>query len=260
MTIDIIMGQKEKKTTQQEPFKFEGIRPFGPTIIKGKMPMDLIHLLDKKATKMLGNEQLSKEFNHAQNLAGNVKKEVRYPQSWMSTKEFKPVVHYMGEMVKAYISIPPASETISPEFVGKLLIESMWMVSQWAGDFNPFHIHEGQLSGVIYLRIPPGLKQEYSEEDHYPTVGDIVFFHGQAATFSGHKMQHTPKVGDIFLFPNWLSHGVYPFRTKGQERRSVSFNLQLVRKEGDPGRGNAETKRNKDFYSNQNKETHLIHG
>jgi|TARA_R100000656_G_scaffold3371_3_gene5102 uncharacterized protein (TIGR02466 family) len=260
MTIDIIMGQKEKKTTQQEPFKFEGIRPFGPTIIKGKMPMDLIHLLDKKASQMLGNEQLSKEFNHAQNLAGNVKKEVRYPQSWMSTKEFKPVVHYMGEMVKAYISIPPASETISPEFVGKLLIESMWMVSQWAGDFNPFHIHEGQLSGVIYLRIPPGLKQEYSEEDHYPTVGDIVFFHGQAATFSGHKMQHTPKVGDIFLFPNWLSHGVYPFRTKGQERRSVSFNLQLVRKEGDPGRGNAETKRNKDFYSNQNKETHLIHG
>ena len=258
MTIDIIMGQKEKKTTQQEPFKFEGIRPFGPTIIKGKMPMDLIHLLDKKASQMLGNEQLSKEFNHAQNLAGNVKKEVRYPQSWMSTKEFKPVVHYMGEMVKAYISIPPASETISPEFVGKLLIESMWMVSQWAGDFNPFHIHEGQLSGVIYLRIPPGLKQEYSEEDHYPSVGDIVFFHGQAATFSGHKMQHTPKVGDIFLFPNWLSHGVYPFRTKGQERRSVSFNLQLVRKEGDPGMGNAETKRNKDFYSNQNKETHLI--
>ena len=258
MTIDIIMGQKEKKTTQQEPFKFEGIRPFGPTIIKGSVPMNLIHLLDKKASQMLGNEQLSKEFNHAQNLAGNVKKEVRYPQSWMSTKEFKPVVHYIGEMVKAYISIPPASETISPEFVGKLLIESMWMVSQWAGDFNPFHIHEGQLSGVIYLRIPPGLKQEYSEEDHYPSVGDIVFFHGQAATFSGHKMQHTPKVGDIFLFPNWLSHGVYPFRTKGQERRSVSFNLQLVRKEGDPGMGNAETKRNKDFYSNQNKETHLI--
>ena len=247
MTIDIIMGQKEKKTTQQEPFKFEGIRPFGPTIIKGKMPMDLIHLLDKKASQMLGNEQLSKEFNHAQNLAGNVKKEVRYPQSWMSTKEFKPVVHYMGEMVKAYISIPPASETISPEFVGKLLIESMWMVSQWAGDFNPFHIHEGQLSGVIYLRIPPGLKHEYKEEDHYPTVGDIVFFHGQAATFSGHKMQHTPKVGDIFLFPNWLSHGVYPFRTKGQERRSVSFNLELIKKEGSTS-GNAETLRNQQFY------------
>ena len=91
--------------------KFEAIRPFGPTVIRGTVPMDLIHLLDKKATKMLGSEQLSKEFNHAPNLAGNIKKEVRFPPSWMSTKEFKPVVDYIGEMVKAYISIPPANET-----------------------------------------------------------------------------------------------------------------------------------------------------
>ena len=243
---------KKVKTETPAPFnhKFEAIRPFGPTIIRGKVPMDLIHLLDKKASKLLGSKQLSKEFNHAPNLAGNVHKEVRYPPSWMSTEEFKPMVEFMGEMVKAYISIPPASETISAEFVGKLVIQSMWTVSQWAGDFNPFHIHEGQLSGIIYLRIPPGLKHEYSKEDHYPTVGDIVFFHGQAATFSGHKLQYTPKVGDIFLFPNWLSHGVYPFRTKGQERRSVSFNLDLVKKKGEES-GNAETLRNKEFYKDK---------
>jgi uncharacterized protein (TIGR02466 family) len=230
--------------------KFEAIRPFGPTVIKGTVPMDLIHLLDKKASKLLGSKQLSKEFNHAPNLAGNVHKEVRYPSSWMSTEEFKPMVEFIGEMVKAYISIPPASETISPEFVGKLVIQSMWTVSQWAGDFNPFHIHEGQLSGVIYLRIPPGLKEEYEKEDHYPTVGDIVFYHGQAATFSGHKLQCTPKVGDVFLFPNWLTHGVYPFRTKRQERRSVSFNLELIKKEGSTS-GNAETLRNQQFYKKE---------
>ena len=243
---------KKAKTETPTPFnhKFEAIRPFGPTVIKGTVPMDLIHLLDKKASKLLGSKQLSKEFNHAPNLAGNVHKEVRYPSSWMSTEEFKPMVEFIGEMVKAYISIPPASETISPEFVGKLVIQSMWTVSQWAGDFNPFHIHEGQLSGVIYLRIPPGLKEEYEKEDHYPTVGDIVFYHGQAATFSGHKLQYTPKVGDVFLFPNWLTHVVYPFRTKRQERRSVSFNLELIKKEGSTS-GNAETLRNQQFYKKE---------
>ena len=245
-----MVKKKSSKESPPVPFNFEAIRPFGPTIIRGSVPMDLIHLLDKKASQMLGSEQLSKEFNHAQNLAGNVQKEVRFPQSWMSTKEFQPMVQYIGEMVKAYISIPPANETISPAFVGKLVIQSMWMVSQYAGDFNPFHIHEGQLSGVIYLRIPPGLQHEYDEEDHYPTVGDIVFFHGQAATFSGHKLQYSPGVGDIFLFPNWLSHGVYPFRTKGQERRSVSFNLELIKKPEAQG-GNAETLRNKEFYKNK---------
>ena len=134
-------------------------------------------------------------------------------------------------MVKNYISIPPANETISPEFVGKMVIESMWCVSQWAGDFNPFHIHEGQLSGVCYLRVPKSLPEEYAREDHYPTVGDICWFNGQAATFSGHKHQESPKVGDIFLFPNWLAHGVYPFRTPNEERRSVSFNLHLIKKD-----------------------------
>ena len=230
--------------------KFEAIRPFGPTVVKGTVPTDLIHLLDNKATQMLESKQLSKEFNHAPNLAGNVEKEVRFPPSWMSTEEFQPMVEYIGEMVKAYISMPPANETISPAFVGKLVIQSMRVVSQWAGDFNPFHIHEGQLSGIIYLRIPPGLKEEYEKEDHYPTVGDVVFYHGQAATFSGHKLQQTPRVGDIYLFPNWLSHGVYPFRTKEQERRSVSFNLELVKKPGNEA-GNAETLRNKEFYKNK---------
>ena len=96
---------------------------------------------------------------------------------------------------------------------------------------------------------PKSLPKEYAKEDHYPTVGDICWFNGQAATFSGHKFQHSPTVGDIFLFPNWLAHGVYPFRTKNEERRSVSFNLQLIKKEGAPQVGNAETARRKEFYN-----------
>ena len=141
------------------------------------------------------------------------------------------MINALGQIVKQYISIPPASDTISPAFVGKMVIESMWVVSQWAGDFNPFHVHQGELSGVIYLRVPPSLKDEYAKEDHYPCVGDIVWHSGQAATFSGHKHQATPEVGAIYLFPSWLSHGVYPFRTPNEERRSVSFNLNLKRKE-----------------------------
>ena len=223
--------KKQIKKSKEEVIKFDAIRPFGPTIIRGRLPTFLIDLMDKKATEMLDNKKLAKEFDHSGALAGNVKQEVRFPQEWMNTKEFLPMVHLMGEMVKQYISIPPASETITPEYVGKMVIESMWVVSQWAGDFNPFHIHEGQLSGVFYLRVPPSLPDEYAKEDHYPTVGDITWFDGRASTFSGHKYQHSPKVGDIFLFPNWLAHGVYPFRTQNEERRSVSFNLHLIKKE-----------------------------
>ena len=238
---------------KDKPIQFQAIRPFGPTIIKGKLTDNLVQMLDDKASEMIADKEFSKKFNHAPNLAGNVKKEVRFDPEWMNTPEFMPMVSFIGEMVKQYISIPPANETISPEFVGKMVIESMWVVSQSAGDFNPFHIHEGQLSGVFYLRVPPSLPKEYEKEDHYPTVGDICWFNGQAATFSGHKFQHSPTVGDIFLFPHWLAHGVYPFRTPNEERRSVSFNLQLIKKENDPQVGNAETARRKEYYKNKKK-------
>jgi|TARA_E500000305_G_scaffold101541_1_gene95183 uncharacterized protein (TIGR02466 family) len=236
---------------KEEILHFEAIRPFGPTIIKGKMPDSLVKLMDDKASKMFKDKKYSKEFDHAPHLAGNVKQETRFDPEWMGTQEFLPMVNLIGEMVKSYLSIPPAKETISPEFIGKMVIQSMWAVSQWSGDFNPFHIHEGQLSGVFYLRVPKSLPEEYAKEDHYPTVGDIVWFNGQAATFSGHKFQHSPKVGDIFLFPHWLAHGVYPFRTKNEERRSVSFNLELIKKEDDPNVGNAETTKRKEFYKNK---------
>mgnify|MGYP003624490305 FL=1 len=216
---------------KEEVLEFQAIRPFGPTIVRGKLPTPLITLMDNKSTQMLDDKKLAKEFDHSGSLAGNVEQEVRFPSEWMDTPEFAPMVNLIAEMVKSYLSIPPASETITPEYVGKMVMESMWVVSQYAGDFNPFHIHEGQLSGVFYLRVPSSLPDEYAKEDHYPTVGDIVWFDGRASTFSGHKFQHSPTVGDIFLFPNWLAHGVYPFRTKNEERRSVSFNLHLIKKE-----------------------------
>ena len=111
-----------------------------------------------------------------------------------------------------------------------MVIESMLAVSQWAGDFNPAHMHDGDLSGVFYTKMPESIDKERKAEDHYPSVGDIVFMCGDPKTFSGHKLQHPPEVGDIFMFPSWLTHMVYPFRTPNEERRSVSFNLRLVPK------------------------------
>ena len=35
-----------------------------------------------------------------------------------------------------------------------------------------------------------------------------------------------PHVGQLFVFPNWLLHQVYPFRGKGI-RRSISFNVSV---------------------------------
>ena len=36
-----------------------------------------------------------------------------------------------------------------------------------------------------------------------------------------------PKVGEFYFFPNYLMHGVYPFKNKNSERRSISFNATI---------------------------------
>ena len=158
--------------------EFHAIRPFGPTILQGKLPNNLIKILDNRATQLLEDKKLSKEYDHSMNLAGNVQQEVRYPNDDLISKEFKPLIDALGKVVHQYISIPPASDTISPAFVGSMLIESMWVVSQWAGDFNPMHVHQGELSGVIYLRVPPSLKDEYAKE----SIPMLPVTHGVAFT------------------------------------------------------------------------------
>ena len=78
------------------------------------------------------------------------------------------MVNLMGEMVKQYISIPPANETITPEYVGKMVIESMWVVSQWAETLILFIYTRDQLSGVFYLRVPPSLTRRICKRRSLP--------------------------------------------------------------------------------------------
>jgi len=58
------------------------------------------------------------------------------------------------------------------------------------------------------------------------TDGTIDFINGNKMFLSDSIYNHQPKVGDVILFPNYLMHTAYPFKSSG-ERRSFSFNLEI---------------------------------
>ena len=63
-----------------------------------------------------------------------------------------------------------------------------------------------------------------------PTMnGTIDFINGSKMFLNDSIYNHSPKVGDVLLFPNYLMHTAYPFSTKG-ERRSFSFNVEIDKK------------------------------
>ena len=109
--------------------------------------------------------------------------------------------------------------------VKKIKIERSWIVSQYAGDFNPPHLHRGNISGVGYLKIPSSIRRN-EEKD---LAGLISFFDGRVSLprnsppLVKHRETFKPAVGDFYIFPAFLMHDVHPFRGEG-ERRCFSFN------------------------------------
>ena len=56
--------------------------------------------------------------------------------------------------------------------------------------------------------------------------GRLNFIHGNRMFNSSSIFSINPKVGEFWLFPNYLMHTVYPFYGN-EERRSVSFNANI---------------------------------
>ena len=214
--------------------------PFGPIMLHTKVPKYVIDNYNKHCDEIIADKKRLKDQDHSHNLAGNVKCEFRIEREFIEEeKNMQQIINATAKhMLSAeprgpedsvslsYLANNPIGEiSVGLENITGAQILSLWGVSQWAGDFNPLHVHSGDLSGVIYLKIPEGRDAEYEKEDHHPAIGDIQFIAGTPQAFSRNNLKVKPNVGDMFVFPSWLHHTAYPFRTPNQERRSLSFNL-----------------------------------
>tara|TARA_Y100000310_G_scaffold31763_1_gene30090 strand:- start:296 stop:946 length:651 start_codon:yes stop_codon:yes gene_type:complete len=206
--------------SEVKEISYDIYQPFGPSILKAKFPKPYLEHMLKLSDKLLGDEKLSQKHDWSAQLAGNVHKEVRIPH-----EKIEGLSTFFMAMSEQYL-IKTLGKDRVPEGAGVSL--RVWVVSQYAGDFNPLHIHDANLSGVCFLKLPPNYEEEYKKEDHHPTVGCLEFLGSVPNHFANHSYLVKPEVGDFYLFPSWLTHQVYPFRSEG-ERRSMSFNVHLSR-------------------------------
>ena len=128
-------------------------------------------------------------------------------------------------MYPSHSSKKKSNSSYSIDFV------SGWIVRQFSGDFNPLHSHPNcQLASVGYIELPEWDREIKEDEmDDYPRVGHLEITHGVPMQFSNTSMVIKPEVGDYYVFPSYLLHTVYPFKTKG-ERRSISINMIVQKK------------------------------
>jgi uncharacterized protein (TIGR02466 family) len=189
-------------------------RAFGPAIGKSKLSKKIITLLNTHIDK----SQLSKKNDYSSKLASQIQNEIKIPKSIINKSLSKELI----KNIKIYLNKSDVKK------IKEIKIINLWVVRQLKNEYNPIHYHEGQLSGVGYLKIPKDMNQnKFVKNKKFKTNGTIDFINGQTNFLSKSIYNLNPKLGDLLIFPNYLMHTAYPFNVDG-ERRSFSFNVKIL--------------------------------
>jgi|TARA_B100001093_G_scaffold80947_1_gene72306 uncharacterized protein (TIGR02466 family) len=194
----------------------KNIKPFGPSIGITKISKKILNLLNNE----FESKSKFKKKDYSNKLASQIKKEVKISEKF--------VKRYLERELKNIIIRFLSNEKIRK--VKKIKILNLWVVRQFKGEYNPIHYHEGDLSGVGYLKIPKGMiNNKMLKNKKIKTNGTIDFINGQRGFLNKSIYNVVPKVRNLIIFPNYLMHTAYPFNIDG-ERRSFSFNVKLILK------------------------------
>ena len=186
---------------------------WGPCLVKTKITEEWrqLFLSEARASK--------KDFESR--LAGMLKRQVEFRDSSLFDQFF-------GDMFKMYdhaLQDWTGDRNIIAGGGEMYNLESLWANFQGPGDFNPPHSHGGALSWVIYLQIPDELTEENKQyKGTSAGPGGITFSYGDGPREVITYQTFLPQTGDMYIFPAWLQHWVYPFKSD-VERISVSGNV-----------------------------------
>ena len=194
----------------------KNLKPFGPSIGKTKISQNFLNKLNKE----FDQKSISKKLDYSSKLASQIKNEIKISNNFIQKNLKKEIT----KKIKLFL----LNEKIKN--IKDIKILNLWVVRQFRGEYNPIHYHEGDLSGVGYLKLPKNMtRNTHVKNKKIKTNGTIDFINGQKSFLSNSIYNVIPKVKDLLIFPNYLMHTAYPFNING-ERRSFSFNVKLIYK------------------------------
>ena len=194
------------------------IKGFGPSILKVKIPNDIVSSLNSYIDNIVENKSKSKELNHGEKLVGDVTQEFKLEEQIMKESGWG---NFLANCVSTWIDLELKKK------ISKFQLVNSWIVRQFDNEYNPLHVHGGHISGVGYLKVPKTFGKLKQDNKAYNNNGNLNLVHGSRMFLSKSIYNIEPKVGDFYFFPNYLLHTVYPFNGTNEERRSISFNALI---------------------------------
>ena len=209
----------EEKQNENEQVKVEQLT-LGEIILRFKMPDNFIDSINK-----VFEEKEITTVDWSTQLAGKIKSE-------------KLVNHLLDDNIKGTFQM------CFQEYMKRcgsvlwkthqLSLDNAWINDMYAGEYNPAHFHASKnslvgLSSVLFLKTPDSYGKEIINPNN-PSNGHLEFIGGQQHSLAISQLRLSPKVGDFFVFPYTLVHGVYPFYDTDQVRRTLSYNCDILPK------------------------------
>ena len=204
--------------------------PWADILFETSLPPAVLEKMIAISDKVLAD---SKRINWGKNLAGQVKEESLITPELL---EKENLTGFFGNMVQEYVhqcnlqKAPPDQSSYMESIKKDITIDlqSVWIVEQQQGEYNPIHTHKNcDISAVMYLRVPEFLSSEKPDRDD---DGSINFI-GSTSEYSQLRINSVkvkPQPGQFFIFPSHMMHTVYPYKTNDNfARRSVSFNAKF---------------------------------
>lgn len=211
------------------------VAPFSPTIIKARMPDGVVQRLNARADAIVARQDEVAARDWSMHLAGAVSTEIRVTDVIGETPGLTDFLYdvartysYRCENALMHFSGYERTEELVDRTL-RIEIKEGWINDMVAGDYNPAHFHQGCLfSSVGFLRVPDGYEQEFqADKARQNTAGCLQFIDSRSAVGVKNLFTVKPVVGDFYLWPSWMLHCVYPFKSPGV-RRSIAVNLALA--------------------------------
>ena len=191
----------------------------GTSIVKFNLPMEFVDDINKAYDE--NSEDLK---SHNDQLAGKIQEEKKINKILTSDMQ-DTFLEYFKEYVKIKLTQP---------LKWKCILDQAWINEMKSGEYNPIHYHTSKnsevgLSSVLMLKRPDWYGIEASKEEA-PANGWLEFTGGDQSVFSTSQVRVDAQVGEFYIFPYTLLHGVYPFNSTDQVRRTLSFNCDIIQK------------------------------
>ena len=202
----------------EEKIDLQVIQKFGPSILKVKIPNNILNILNNLTDEILVDKERQKKLDYGNKLAGDVTQEFQLDEEAVRKSGW---LNFLSTCVHKWIEIETGKK------ITKFNLISTWVVRQFENEYNPTHWHGGHISGAGFLKLPKSFGEAKQKKTNGYSGGNLQLIHGSTMFMCDSVFNIKPEVGDFYFFPNYLMHAVFPFKDSKEERRSISFNAHI---------------------------------